>query len=816
MLSHIRVLDLTDGGAGLAGQILAQLGAEVILIEPPGGVASRHTGPFADDVRDPERCLEFWTSHRGKRSLALDLDTEAGRAELAALARTADAWIDDGSRGDLGTAFSPERLADMAPDLIVCSISAYGGIGPKSDWPATDLTAAAASVTLFVTGEADGAPLGTSVPQAFYHAAGDAASAILIALEERRHSGRGQHLDVSAQTSFMQANQSGVLSVGWNSTPLTRTGGGVAIGPFRLRFIYECADGFMNFTFLFGEPLGLATARFFAWMDEEGFATDAIRNEDWVRYAAKMGKGETTVEAHEEVLAAIERFTRTKTKAEILEAAFERSLLIVPLTDCCDLVESEHLAAREFWVPIKHPAMDREVLHPGAFARMSATPLAADRPAPRLGELSLEPSAPMRTMGDPDRMKVLPSDAPGGERRPPLEGLKVLDFSWVYAGPAITRQLTDFGATVIKIECPTAHDALRSVQPFKDDVPGPDRSANFSSVTLGKLSLGLDLNAPGARDIVLSLVDWADVVVENFSPRAMKKWDLDWSVLGARKPSLVMLSSSLMGHTGPHRMLAGYGTMGSSIAGFGYVTGWPGERPCAPYVAYTDYVSPRFAVPTLLAAVDHARRTGEGQHIDLSQAEASMHLLGAAMLDYTTNGRVMSARGNAHPHYAPSGVYRCAGDDRWIAIAAPDDAVFAALDRVAGRAWTSDPRFATADDRHEHAEALDDAVAAWTAGLDRDELETRLIEAGVPAHRVCESRDAFEDPQLAARGHFVTLDYGECGQVPYENARVRFSATSAELRPCPTLGQDNPMILSEILGLDDDAITELVIAGVIQ
>ena len=124
MLSHIRVLDLTDGAAGLAGQILAQLGAEVILIEPPGGVASRHTGPFADDVRDPERCLEFWTSHRGKRSLALDLDTEAGRAELAALARTADAWIDDGSRGDLGAAFSPERLADMAPDLIVCSISA--------------------------------------------------------------------------------------------------------------------------------------------------------------------------------------------------------------------------------------------------------------------------------------------------------------------------------------------------------------------------------------------------------------------------------------------------------------------------------------------------------------------------------------------------------------------------------------------------------------------------------------------------------------------------------------------------------------------
>ena len=146
------------------------------------------------------------------------------------------------------------------------------------------------------------------------------------------------------------------------------------LGDYRIRFVYECADGFMNFTFLFGEPIGHATARFIAWMDEEGFATETLRNEDWVRYAAKMMGGETTVEAHEEVLAAIERFTRTKTKAEILEAAFERNLLIVPLNDCGDLVASEHLAEREFWVPIKHPGMDREILHPGAFARMSATP----------------------------------------------------------------------------------------------------------------------------------------------------------------------------------------------------------------------------------------------------------------------------------------------------------------------------------------------------------------------------------------------------------------------------------------------------------
>ncbi|MEM7413785.1 MAG: CoA transferase [Myxococcota bacterium] len=812
MLSHLRVLDLTDGGTGLAGQILAQLGAEVILIEPPGGLASRRRGPFAEDLPDPERSLEFWAHHRGKRSLILDLGTEAGRMELLELARGADVWIADGSRGDLGPAFSPNALNDTAPGLVVCSISAYGSIGPKSDWPATDLTATASSVTHFMTGDADRAPIVPSVPQAFYHAAGDAASAIVIALEERRRSGRGQQLDVSAQVSYMQANQSGVLSFGWNATPLRRTGGGVMLGDYRVRFVYACADGYMNFTFLFGEPIGHATARFFAWMDEEGFATDAIRNEDWVRYAAKMMGGETTVEAHEAVLAAIERFTRSKTKAEILEAAFERNLLIVPMNDFRDLVDSVQLRAREFWVPIRQPGMDREVPHPGAFARLSATPLVTNTPAPRLGEM--RPEERERAPSGP--ASLASTERANGERSRPLDGLKVLDFTWVYAGPAITRQLADFGATVIKVESPTAPDSLRAMQPWKDDTTGPNRSANFSSINLGKRSLGLDMKAPGARDLVLSLVDWADVVVENFSPRAMKGWDLDWSVLGARKPSLVMLSSSLMGHTGPHRMLAGYGTMGSSIAGFGFVTGWPGERPCAPYVAYTDYVSPRFAVPTLLAAVDHARRTGVGQHIDLSQAEASMHFLGAALLDYTANGRVLGARGNAHPHYGPSGVYPTAGEDQWIAIAAPDEDSFAALDRVASLGWSEDGRFATAEARLDHADELDTALASWTAGQKRDVLEAQLVAAGVPAHRVCESRDAFEDPQLEARGHFVPLAYGDCGPVPYENARVRFSATPAEPRPCPTLGQDNNRILSELLGLDDDAITELVIQGAIQ
>jgi crotonobetainyl-CoA:carnitine CoA-transferase CaiB-like acyl-CoA transferase len=818
MLEHLRVIDLTDGGASLAGRILADLGAEVILVEPPQGVASRRIGPFVDDVPDPERSLEFWAMHRGKRSLVVDPTSPTARDALLALAGDADAWISDRSLAGLDDLLPPRILAAEAPRLVITEITPFGASGPKRDWPATDLTVTAASTVMDLTGDADRPPLSCSVPQAFFHAGAEAAGAVLIALEERRRSGLGQHVDVSAQTAMMASNQAAVLASGWNATPMTRTGGGVSMGPYRVRFIYACKDGYMNLTFLFGEPIGHATQRFFDWMDEEGFSNDALRAESWVAYGAKIMRGQTPVESHEAVLEAIEAFTRTKTKAELLEAAFSRRLLIVPLNDCADLVASPHLAEREFWREIRHPVVDRPILHPGPFARLGATPLDCSRPAPLLGELSTP--EPRRHDADPapttdSGVSARASASPAPRGRPP-EGLKVLDFSWVYAGPALTRTLADQGATVIKIESSTVHDALRATGPYLDDVPGPNRTANFANVNLGKWSIGLDLKQEAGREVALRLVDWADVVVENFSPKAMAGFGLDWPTLRERKPSLVMLSSSLAGQTGPHRMLAGYGTMGSALAGFGTVTGWPDRHPSAPYVAYTDYVSPRFGLAALLAALDHARRTGEGQHVDLSQAEASIHFLGAALLDYTANGRVPGARGNAHPHYAPSGVYPVAGRDRWIAISAPDDACFARLAGLAARGWLENPRFATAEARRAHAEALDAEIADWTRPRPGADLEARLVAADVPAHRVYDSHDAFEDPQLAARGHFVPIGYADLGPVPFEGARALLSATPAQPGPCPTLGEHNQTILSELLGLDDDTITELVIAGVIQ
>jgi len=829
MLSHLRVLDLTDGGSGIAGRMLADLGADVVLVEPPTGAPSRLRAPFAngnalqnaDGRFDHERSLEFWSSHRGKRSVALDLEHAADRERLLSLVASADVWIDDapvGRLADLGLGHA--ELAKIQPALVHASITPFGEIGPKSRWAATDLTVTASSQAMWMTGDADRAPLTCTVPQAFFHAGAEAAAAIMIALAERETSGLGQHLDVSAQTAMMASCQAGVLAHAWNDRPLSRSGGGVAVGPYRLRFIYECIDGYVNLTLLFGEPIGHATARFFAWMDEEGYSNDALRSEDWVGYGAKIFGQKMTVDEHEAVMEAIERFTRTKTKAELFAAAFERKLLIVPLSDASDLFHSAQLASRSFWTPVQQANGDghREVSYPGPFARFSATPIEIERPPPRLGEHNDDVLTDSNRPDTSGPSSSRPVDAK--DRDLPLEGLKILDFTWVYAGPAITRQLADYGATVVKIESSTASDALRANGPYKDGRPGLDRSANFSSVNLGKLSLGLNMKIEEAREVVLRLVDWADVVIENFSPRAMKSWGLDYARLRERKPEIIMLSTSLSGGTGPESSLAGYGTMGSALAGFGFVTGWPDRRPAAPYMAYTDYVAPRFAVTALLAALDVRRRTGVGQQIDLSQAECTIHFLGPAPLDYSVNQNITTAQGNASPHHAPSGVYPARGEDRWIAIAATNASEWDALARTAAKTssldWTHDPRFETNDARIENREALDDVISRWSVGFDVSDLEDRLQAVGVPTHRVATSRDAFEDPQLAAREHFIAVDHPVLESMPFENSRVRFSATPARPRPCPTLGQHNAFVLEEILGYSEAEITDLVIAGAIE
>ncbi|MEX2081094.1 MAG: CoA transferase, partial [Dehalococcoidia bacterium] len=400
----------------------------------------------------------------------------------------------------------------------------------------------------------------------------------------------------------------------------------------------------------------------------------------------------------------------------------------------------------------------------------------------------------------------------------PLEGVKVLDFMWVVAGPWSTRYLADYGATVIKVESPNHVDTSRTIGPTKDHLPGPERSALFCTVNAGKHGISLNLGTDAGRDVVMRLVKWADVITDSFAAGAMGRFGLGYEAVKAVNPGVIMLSSCLNGQSGPHASLAGFGTMGLHLAGFGDIVGWADRPPAGAAGAYTDYIAPKFTASVLLAALDHRRRTGEGQYIDFSQAEAAAHFLAPALLDYFVNGVTQTRRGNRSATHAPHGIYPAAGDDRWVAIVCTSEGQWNALAVAAERReWLTDPRFATREARVTNGDALDQVIGAWSAQLSVDDLESRLQASGVPCHRVTTTFDVLADPQLAHRGHFITVDHPEVGSVPIESSRLRLSRTPARVpSAAPTMGQHNEFVLRDILGLSDDQVVEVVAGGALE
>lgn len=808
MLEPYRVLDLTDERGQLAGLILAALGAEVILVEPPDGSRSRLRGPWARDLPGPERSLSHWAANRGKQSVMLDLaGSESDRAELRRLAADADVLIESGTPGDMeALGLGSGDLAAVNPALVYVSISAFGQDGPKARWAATELTVWSSAMALLMSGDADRPPVRVGLPQAFLHAGADAAGGTLLALAERARSGRGQHVDVSAQQSSLQASQSFVLCAPLRSTPVQRMAGGARYGPLEVQVMWPCADGHVAITFLFGEAIGPFTHRFMTWICEEGYCDEATRDKDWVIYGLLLVGGQEPIEEYERVKKVVESFTLTKTKAELLEGALERRLLIAPVATSEDLATSDHFEARDYWDVVDDDELsDRPVRSPGPFAKASATPLVRLGRAPRIGEHTAAVLTTRR------RRAATEAGALGSGSDQPLAGLKVLDFMWVMAGPAITRVLADYGATVVRLESMTHIDTARTATPFHEDVPDPERSALYWNMNLGKLGCAINISKPEARPIIEDLVRWADVVTESFSPRAMRQWNLDYGHLREINPSIVMLSSCLMGQTGPLHSFAGFGNLAAAIAGFFDLAGWPDRSPAGPFGAYTDYVSPRFGVAALLAALDHRRRTGEGQYIDLSQAEASIHLLAPALLDYTVNGRAFVRRGNADPHMCPHGIYPCEGDDQWVAIACELDDQWRALCPLIGKEdLLSDKALANVEGRLPRADDLDKLVGAWTSERSAVEATDGCQGVGVPAHPVQDSEACWSDPQLAHRGHFVTLEHATAGPITLEGSRIRLSRTPARVGgPPPLVGNDTSYILGEILGYDEDRIADL-------
>ena len=816
MLSGYRVLDLSDERGQLAGQTLTDLGAEVILVEPPGGSRSRRVGPFVDGHEgDPENSLWFWSYNRGKRSIVLDLDDATDRDRLLDLAATADLVIDSAEPGVMaGRGLAYDDLAAINPGLVHTSITAFGQTGPKASWQATDLTIAAAGMHMAMMGDLDRPPLRVPLDQAFLHASAEAAAASLIALRERKLSGRGQHVDVSAQQCILQATQSYCLAHPLGGAPVQRGSGAVSLGPFNVRLRSQAADGYVSNTILFGEAIAPFSQRLFEWIHAEGECSDEDLDFPWVDFPMEVMAGNIPPSEYDRIQDVAEAFTATRTKAHLLEEALKRRLLLVPITTVEDVVNEPQYEAREFWRHIEMPSVDGPIRVPGPLAKYSATPLVIESPPPTIG------ADTEALLADTSRRPEVAVDGVEPDRTgQPLEGLKILDFMWVMAGPASTRVLADQGATVVRIESSIRVETARTIGPFINDEGGAENSGLFNNMNAGKLGITLDVNNPASRRVIEDLVQWADVVTESYSPKAMKAWGLDYESLKAIKPDLIMASTCLFGQSGPLSSLAGFGTMGASMSGFYAMTGWPDRDPAGVAGAYTDYIAPKYLTAALLAALEHRDRTGEGQYIDMSQAEASMAFLTPAVLDYVVNDRQAPSPGNRHPQMAPHGAFPTATGDgeeqQWLTIAITDDDRWQALcqhadlgDELAGLDLAG---------RKAREDELEATIGAWTMKHDGYQLQEQLQAAGIAAHMVQASSELVDDPQLVHRQHFREVAHADHGTFWVEGPRFSMSRSTTDISDAgPSLGQHTFDVLLGILGYDDETLGEVAAAEVLQ
>lgn len=818
-LSPYRVLDLTDHRGLLAGRIFAQLGADVVQVEPPSGSNGRRLGPFAPDGRS----LHWAAYAAGKRSVALDPRNADDAETLRALVAQADFVLESRAPGEPAR-LSPEEIAEINPRAIHALITPFGEDGPKADWAATDLTLWASGGPLLPTALVGGTPTRVSVPQAWNFAAADAVSGALTAHFARLADGRGQRVVTSVQRSATQATLSLTLAdaVGHpdfslrprytgKKKPVDMSGSGARTQ----RSKWRAREGLLEIHLAIGPATGRFTNAFMALMKERGALSERFADWDWSTLHHRIMNDEVSDADLEVLRAEVAAFLATMGKEEAVELAIERKLLLAPVATVKDLVESPHETARGFFRNVAD-GQGRETLLPGPFALTDAPGFAEERPAPELDA----DAAAVRA----DWLGAAPA-APAAEAAPadparPLAGLKVLDLAWVVAGPMIGRNLADFGAEVVRVESAKRLETARNMGPYYGAVQDPQRSALFANCNAGKLGLTLDLAQEAAREVVRDLARRADVVLESFAPGQMARWGLDYDSLRAENPSLIMLSTSLMGQSGPWRRMAGFGNIGAAMAGYQGLVGPREGLPVGPYGPYTDYVGPRYGLTALLAALDHRRRTGAGCWLDVSQAEAGMQMLAPAIADYAASGRIAKAEGNRDPAMAPHGVFPCltpeGADPRWVAIACRDDADWRALAAEMGRPELAEahPDLAA---RQAAEDALEAAIAAWTEGLSPEAAQERLQARGVPAHLAASPTDLSHDPQIAAQGHFLALPDPVLGEQLVERCRFDLSRSPADPpRSAPGFGRDRDAVLQGILGYDAARIAALEAADALS
>lgn len=795
-LAAVRVLDLTEGLGELGPRYLADLGADVIRVEPPGGGRSRALGPLADGVS-----LRYLTGNANKRAVELDLRDPAGRDQFLALAATAGIVFDGGPAGRLAAAgIGLAELRAAFPSLVVVSISDFGWTGPYRDWVATEPVRLAMAGVLSRSGLPGLPPLIPPGALATESAALQAAWAAISAYLLRLRTGEGDHADVSVYEAVAQVLDPG-YGIGGSAT------GGVpsSQGPHgrpdarHLYPIFRCRDGWVR--------LCVLSARQWAGMLRWLGSPPELADPGLARIGRRHAAAEVLLPVYERHFAGLTRE----------EAVDQGQLHGVPTAEVLALSEvmaADHFAARGALTEVPL-SPGRTVAIANGLAEIDGVRAAIRRPAPAVGEHTAEILGPLPGRADTEPGPGAGAGAGAEAVMRPLDGIRVLDLGVIVVGAELGRLLGDLGAEVIKVENSAFPDGSRQ------SLTGDSMSPSFALGHRNKTSLGVNLRDPRGRELFLKLAAASDVVLSNFKPGTMESLGLGYHDLAAVNPGIVVADSSAFGSTGPWSGRMGYGPLVRASSGLSDLWRYPGvdDSYSDASTIFPDHICARVGAIAVVAKLIERRRTGRGGTVSVAQAETILTELSVEIARESLTPGSVTATGNDVGGDSPRGLYLCAGDDEWAVITIRDDADFAALAKVIGQPQLADdPGLGSAGRRRERRDELDAAVSAWTAGRGPRQVAAELQAAGVPAGFMQRVMEYGDDPQLRARQFLAPMPHPLIAEpLPAERSAAVFDRMpDAPLAPAPLAGEQTREIAERLLGLKQEEIVQLIADGVLE
>jgi crotonobetainyl-CoA:carnitine CoA-transferase CaiB-like acyl-CoA transferase len=783
--SGITVVEFGPGAAvAYAGKLFAEMGATVVKVEPPSGDPLRRHMAFHDDGNGSQENGWFACLNAGKQSLVIDTGSAGGLAMLRRLFAAGSVLIHSAREQALSVSgLTPEQIAVDYPKLVVTAVTPYGLTGDWRELPADDLALQAIGGISLGIGEPGRTPLKLPGDQSAYQAGLSAA----VAAAGQLFSGEGGLIDVAAADVWASFYNGGEIAndyFGRKKKP--RAGYRVSRQPY-VKAIFPCKDGFFAIQCLESRQWTV-----FLRM---------IGREDFLTHPLFANRAKATEEQADECNALLEPWFRENTKNEILQLCLKHKIPGAPVYDMREVLEHAHLRERGYFAELD--TSKGKLLAPTHPYSGLGWDAAHPRRVPDINEHRPD------ILDVPDQSRTAFRDAQSAR---PLAGLRVIDFGWVWAGAIPGHVLADMGAEVIRIESRSPLDYMRQGRPLFGDAKDPEQNPVFQNVNRGKQSLCINLQEPGAADVMKALISKSDVVIENFSPGVMSKLGLGWKDLAAVRPDLIMCSMSAAGHKGPLQDIRTYAVMIGALSGLNSMVGYPDERVIA--VQSPPYADPNAGIHAtfgILAALWRRRQTGEGVHIDLSQWEAAVNLMGEQVMDYVTQRRVPTTCGNQQQPHAPYNHYPVIGEDKWISISIADDVRWQALAEVLGNpAWMKKPEFSTSAQRLENHHALDVLLAQETVSFDGDVLAVELQKKNIAAARLLDISDMAKHPYYESRALFEMVEHPILKAVPVYRVPWHLNGRPVPVtRRAPYIGEHTDQVLTNLLQKSPAEIADL-------